>query len=147
MFKPSLLPGLTHEATLEITEALTVPQVSRQLPAFAGMPPVFATAFMVAFMEATCVECLLDHLDEDVHTVGVHVDVYHTAATPVGMTVRTFVELRSIENRTLTFDVRSEDEAGVIGEGTHARALIRPGPFMERVNRRRTDARTMRVPV
>ena len=133
MFKPTLKPGLTHETIVEVTDDLTVPRVSARLAAFADMPPVFATAFMVAVMEATCIECLDAHLDDDVHTVGVRVDVGHTAATPVGMKVRTSVHLRSVDDRLLTFDVEARDEAGLIGEGTHQRALIRPETFMRRV--------------
>lgn len=133
MFKPSLVSGLTHESVIAVTDDLTVPRVSARLSAFADMPPVFATAFMVAVMEATCIECLKEHLDDGVHTVGVRVDVGHSAATPVGMAVRTRVELLSIENRLLTFGVRAQDGAGLIGDGTHQRALIRPDTFMQRV--------------
>ncbi|WP_299962340.1 thioesterase family protein [uncultured Roseobacter sp.] len=98
------------------------------------MPPVFATAYMVAFLEATCIELLAPHLDEGEHTVGIHVDVSHVAATPVGMNVKAQVELVEIAKRTLTFKVFAYDESGLIGEGLHKRAVIHVGMFMAAVN-------------
>ncbi|WP_337660500.1 thioesterase family protein [Anderseniella sp. Alg231-50] len=80
--KDTLRPGLTHSAALEIDQSLTVPHVSSKLEAFGDMPPVFATAFMIAFIEATCIEAIAKHLDDGEHSVGTHVDVSHLAATP-----------------------------------------------------------------
>ncbi|WP_298352997.1 thioesterase family protein [Rhodoblastus sp.] len=133
MPKSSLVVGLTHETSLLVTPDLTVPNVSGRLAAFGDMPPVFATAFLVAFFEAACIECLRGHLQEGEHTVGVHVDVSHVAATPVGMNVTVKVKLIEIEGRRLTFRVRAEDGTGLIGEGAHQRAIINIGGFLDRV--------------
>ena len=84
----NLKPGLVHSASLTVDGSLTVPQVSPKLAAFADMPPVFATAFLVAFIEATCIEAIRPHLESGQHSVGTHVDVSHSAATPVGMQVK-----------------------------------------------------------
>ena len=131
--RPTLAPGLNAEATLRVTAALTVPNVSEALEPFADMPPVFATAFMVAHAEATCVVCLRGHLDAGEHTVGAHVDLSHMAATPVGMDVTASVELVAVEKRMLTFRVAVRDEAGPIGEGTHRRAVIDVARFTAKV--------------
>lgn len=125
--------GLAHETSLLVTPDLTVPNVSERLAAFGDMPPVFATAFLVAFFEAACIECLRGHLREDEHTVGVHLDVSHVAAAPVGVNVRAKVQLIEIEGRKLTFRVRAENGAGLIGEGAHQRAIINIGGFLDRV--------------
>lgn len=125
--------GLKHEATILVTDALTVPNVSDAIEPFADMPPVFATAFMVAHIEATCIACLRGHLDDGEHTVGTHVDVSHTAATPVGMNVAASVELTQVEGRTLTFRVEVRDDAGPIGSGVHKRAVIDVERFMAKV--------------
>lgn len=130
---PSLI-GLTHEATLRIDESLTVPRVSDRLEAFQDMPPVFATAFLVGFIEATCIEALAPYLDEGQGTVGTHVDVSHIAATPVGMTVTARVELIALEGRSLRFRVSVRDDRDLIGEGEHARAVIDRERFLARVN-------------
>ena len=122
--KQTLEPGLVHEAMLTVTDDLTVPQVSAHLAAFSDMPSVFATAYMVGFIEATCIECIQDHLDEGEHSVGTHVDVSHTAATPVGMVVKAKVRLTEVNRRKLTFAVEAFDDHGPIGTGSHQRAVI-----------------------
>lgn len=130
---PELKPGLRHLQSLRVDRALTVPAMSGAFASFADMPPVFATAFMVAFIEWACIEALHPYLDGGERTVGTHVDVSHVAATPVGMTVIAEVELLSVEGRKLRFRVSCRDEAGPIGEGFHERAVIDHARFMERV--------------
>lgn len=131
--KDTLIAGLTHEAEITITRAMLVPSLSDKLTAFAGMPPVFATAMMVGFIEAVCIQCLRGHLSEGQHTVGTHVNVSHIAATPEGMKVRVSVELEHVDGRMLSFRVKAFDEAGLIGEGTHQRAIIDIERFMKKV--------------
>jgi fluoroacetyl-CoA thioesterase len=65
-----------------------------------------------------------------------HVDVGHVAATPVGMTVTADIELTAIEGRALTFKVVCHDEAGLIGEGVHHRAIIDLERFAQRMDRK-----------
>ncbi|WP_309084061.1 thioesterase family protein [Chelativorans sp.] len=131
--KDTLVAGLTHEAEITVTREMLVPSLSGELPAFADMPPVLATAMMVGFIESTCIECLRGHLDAGEHTVGIHVDVSHLAATPEGMKLRAVVELERVEGRTLTFRVEAFDEAGPIGRGSHQRAVIDVDRFMKKV--------------
>ncbi len=45
--------GLKHKQSITVTPDLTVPSVSNRFAGFQDMPPVFATAFMVAFVEDT----------------------------------------------------------------------------------------------
>ena len=129
--------GLKHQASLLIDESLTVPHVSDRFKSFEDMPPVFATAFLVGFIEATCIEALAPWLDEGQGSVGTYVDVSHIAATPIGMTVTAEVELIGVEGRALHFRVSARDEGGLIGEGEHDRAIIDRERFMARVNARR----------
>ena len=137
-----LKPGLTHTATLMVDASLTVPQVSPRLAAFADMPPVFATAFLVAFVEATCIEAIRPYLDAGQHSVGTHVGLSHNAATPVGMQVTARVELVAVEGRRLRFKVACRDEVDVIGEGHHERFVIDHVKFTGRV-----QAKANRSPV
>lgn len=131
-----LSSGLTHSATLVVTPQLTVPAVSPALTEFADMPPVFATAFMVGFIESTCIALLRPYLAEGQHSVGTAVDLSHTAATPVGMTITADVELLEVDGRRLKFQVAARDDAGPIGEGTHERFIIDVAKFVERAGRR-----------
>ena len=129
---PDLKPGIRHTQTLRVDWSLTVPAVSPAFP-FDDMPPVFATAFMVGFIEWACIEALRPYLDASERTVGTHVDVSHIAATPVGLTVTAEVELTSVEGRKLRFKVACRDDKGPIGDGFHERAVIDLARFMERV--------------
>jgi fluoroacetyl-CoA thioesterase len=132
--QPEIIPiGLRHSLDLRVDKSLTVPSVSAAFAGFADMPPVFATAYMVAFIEWTCMEALRGHLGPNEKTVGTHVDVSHVAATPIGMTVTAEVELVAVNRRKLRFKVSCRDEAGLIGEGYHERAIIQQDKFLARV--------------
>jgi fluoroacetyl-CoA thioesterase len=123
--------------SIRVDESLTVPSVSARFPGFSDMPPVFATAFMVGFVEWTCIEALRPHLSEGEQTVGTRIDMSHVAATPVGLQVRAEVELMAVEGRKLQFRVRCFDDRELIGEGTHERAIIRPASFATRLEAKR----------
>lgn len=128
-----LAAGLTHSETLVVGERHTVPQVAPDWPGFTDMPPVFATAMMIGFIEQTCIEGLRPFLTPEQRTVGTHVDVSHVAATPVGMRVTASVELTAVDGKSLVFRVECRDEAGVIGAGTHRRAIIDLQRFVQRL--------------
>ena len=100
------------------------------------MPPVFATAQMIAFVEWTCVHALAPYLDTHQRTVGTRVEMTHLAATPVGMKVTAEVELVSIDGRILRFKVDCRDEKDPIGEGFHERTVVDNDRFMARLARK-----------
>jgi fluoroacetyl-CoA thioesterase len=133
MAKAALALGLRHSRTVKIEPGLTVPEVSDSFGSFRDMPPVFATAYMIGFIEATCIEALAPFLAADQRTVGVHVDVSHIAATPVGMSVTASVELVEIKGRQLRFRIECRDEAEIIGAGHHARAIVDLPRFLAKV--------------
>jgi fluoroacetyl-CoA thioesterase len=135
----SLAAGLSHSLSLPVSTELTVPAVSAAFTGFADMPPVFATAFMVGFVEWTCIEALAPHLAPGQATVGTLVDLTHIAATPVGMTVTAKVDLVAVEGRRLRFKVECWDEREAIGSGFHERAIVDRGKFLERVARKASD--------
>ncbi|MGC2411381.1 MAG: hypothetical protein WA459_01620 [Stellaceae bacterium] len=70
-----LKPGLKHSATIRVGEALAVPASGRLFGATAEMPPVFATAQMIAFVEWTCVAALAPYLAPQQRTVGTRVEM------------------------------------------------------------------------
>jgi fluoroacetyl-CoA thioesterase len=131
-----LRPGLRHHRTLTIGEALTVPAQARIFDPATEMPPIFATAQMIAFAEWTCVGLLAPYLAPPQRTVGTRVEMMHLAATPVGMVVTADVELVEIDGRRLRFKVLCRDEAEVIGEGFHERTLVDHERFMARLERK-----------
>lgn len=130
---PALEAGLRHSETMIVDERLLVPALAAQWPDLAEMPPAFATAMMIGFIEWTCIQALRPFLSEGQRTVGAHVDVSHVAATPAGMRVTASVELSEIDGRSLLFGVRCEDEAGLIGEGRHRRIIVDGDRFSARL--------------
>ena len=125
--------GLRHVEHLIVAPLHTVPEIDDSWPGFQDMPPVLATAIMIAFIEQTCVQGLRPFLNAGQRTVGTHVHVSHVAATPVGMTVIAEIELVEIDGKSLLFKVTCRDDGGVIGEGTHRRAIIDLDRFMKKL--------------
>lgn len=131
-----LNPGLRHSERQTVTLRQTVPAVEPDWPGFRDMPAVFATAMMIGFIEQTCIQALRSYLSAGQHTVGTQIEVSHVAATPVGMTVTATVELIAVEGRSLLFAVSCRDDAGLIGEGTHRRAIIDLPRFLARLDQK-----------
>ena len=98
-----------------------------------GQSPVLATAVMVSLMEEAAPAAVESALPEGMQTLGTRLDISHIAATPVGMKVRATARLVEVRKRRLVFVVRAEDEAEVIGEGTHERVAVTVAGFVERV--------------
>ncbi|MFZ2004200.1 MAG: thioesterase family protein [Stellaceae bacterium] len=137
MTLPGLTVGLRHSETLIVGKALSVPAQARLFDPATDMPPVFATAQMIAFVEWACVHALAPYLRPDQRSVGTRVEMTHTAATPIGMTVTAEVELVEIRDRTLRFKVACRDEQDPIGEGFHERTVIDHPRFLARLARKR----------
>jgi predicted thioesterase len=96
--KDTLKPGIESTFTLRITEAKTVPSLYPEAPEFRMMPTVFATGFMVGFIEWACIKAINPHLDwPEEQTVGTQVNISHTAATPPGMEVTARVKRKYTE--------------------------------------------------
>lgn len=96
-----------------------------------GLVNVFATPAMIAAIENTAAMSVQPELDEGKTTVGISINVSHVAATPEGMEVRIETELVELapNGKVMTFKVACYDEAGLIGEGTHQRAVVDTARF------------------
>lgn len=96
---------------------------------------VFSTPTMVLKIERTAALSVLPFMEEGYTMVGVKIDVQHTAATLEGMKVFVHTELIDIsENgKFLTFKAEVSNEKGVIGTGTHVRAIVNKKRFMEKL--------------
>ena len=123
--KDSLKPGLSFEYRFKVPENKTVPYLYPEIPEGRVMPKVFATGFMVGLFEFACIQAINPHIDwHREQTVGVHVDVSHTAATPPGFTVTVKGRLEKVEGRRLTFRLQADDGVDTISEGVHQRFVI-----------------------
>jgi fluoroacetyl-CoA thioesterase len=129
----ALVPGLSHTLSLNVNDRLLVTAFSPDFSGFADLPPVFATAFMVGFMEWACIEALRPYLEDGWQTVGTHIYVSHVAPTPLGMKVTAKVELIKITGRMLRFRIDCYDECDLIGSGIHERTVIDRTRFMKKV--------------
>ena len=137
MPKPTLRPGLSHSETITITDRLIVPEMADYFSNFASMPPVFATAYLVAFVEWACVRFLAGHLLPGEASVGTLVDLSHSAATPVGMKATAAIELLEVAGRKLRFRVACRDERDEIGAGFHERFVIEEARFLAKLAEKR----------
>ena len=133
--------GLRHTLTLPVNERMLVPAVFPDSPSFQAMPPVLATAFLVALIERASLEAVLPFLGPDQRTVGTHVDISHKAATPVGLTVTAEIELERVDGRILWFKVAARDPVDVISEGRHQRAIVDLPRFLERAGSKKGASR------
>ena len=123
--RDSLVVGIRYQHTFKVPTSKTVPALYPEAEEFLAMPEVFATGFLVGFLEWACIKAINPHLDfPEEQTVGTHIDVSHEAATPVGLTVTANVELIMIEGRKLTFKVEAHDGFDLISQGTHERFII-----------------------
>jgi fluoroacetyl-CoA thioesterase len=109
--KPTLKAGLKHSFSYTVPAGKTVPKV-------------FATGFMVGLMEWTYVQLLGPHLDPGEGSLGVHVEVSHKAATPVGFAVTVEAECIEVRGPRAKFAVRAHDGVDEIGSGTHERFIM-----------------------
>jgi fluoroacetyl-CoA thioesterase len=139
--KDTLHPGASAQFSFRVTAEKTVPHLYPEAPEFREMPTVFATGFMVGLMEWTCLKVLEPHLEPGEGSLGVHIDVSHSAATVPGQTVTIDAECTKIAGRRVSFHVKAHDGIDMIGEGRHERMIISWTRFVKRVNEKAKLAR------
>ena len=128
--KDSLKPGIESEFKFHIPESKTVPALYPESAEFQEMPEVFATGYLVGFLEWACIKAINPHIDwPNEQTVGTHIDVSHTAATPAGFEVTAKVKLVEVEGRRLVFEVEAHDGMDLISKGRHERFIIYKDKF------------------
>jgi predicted thioesterase len=87
-------------------------------------PQVFATSRMIALMELAAARAMRPLLEDGQLSVGVSLNIKHTAATPLGGNVRAVATYLGPEGKLFRFRVEAFDDAGQIGEGEHLRAVV-----------------------
>jgi fluoroacetyl-CoA thioesterase len=122
--KPTLRPGLTHRFVYRVRDDKTVPHLFPEAREFAVMPDVLATGYFVGLLEWACIQLMQPHLDDGEGSLGVRVDVDHTAATPPGLTVTVDVTCTAVDGRKVAFDVKAHDGVDPIGQGRHERFVV-----------------------
>ena len=101
-----------------------------------GTLDVFATPAMIALMENAASTSLLPYLAADEGTVGTHLDVAHTSATPIGMKVWADAVVTAVDGKRLVFSVAAFDETGKIGGGSHERFIVPNEKFQAKADKK-----------
>jgi fluoroacetyl-CoA thioesterase len=135
--KDTLKQGIEHTFSFKINESKTVPALYPESNDFRVMPNVFATGYLVGFIEWTCIQALKPYLDwPEEQTVGTHIDISHIAATPPGIEVTAKVKLIERDGRRLVFEVEAYDKVGLIAQGKHERFVINKHKFDSKMKER-----------
>ena len=100
---------------------------------YENLPNVFATPFLAGFMERVSAELINEQIEADEQSVGISMDLKHTAATPLGMGIRLKTEVTAVDGAKLTFKLEAWDEVEKIGEAIHERFIIKPEKFISRL--------------
>jgi fluoroacetyl-CoA thioesterase len=80
------------------------------------------------------VEALNPHLDwPREQSVGTHINVSHSAATPAGLTVTVDVRLDRVDGKKLYFTVSAHDGVDEISAGTHERFVVDAARFRAKI--------------
>ena len=125
-----IVPGLTGTAEIVVGPEHTAPFVG------SGRIAVLATPVMINVIEAAALAAVEHLLPAGHQSLGIRLDISHTAATPIGLRVVATAEVTRIEGRTITFRVTARDEFEQIGGGSHQRVVVSVSRFDERVQRK-----------
>ncbi|BDT77890.1 thioesterase [Polynucleobacter yangtzensis] len=135
--KTSLKPGIKYEYSFTVTKNQTVPAMFPASDEGAIRPEVFATGFLVGFLELACVKAIIPHLDwPEEQAVGTYISITHLAATPPGLEVTANVELVDVDGRKLKFKVQAHDGIDLISRGEHERMIVDKEQFMARTKKK-----------
>ena len=119
---PELEIGATATAELVVGPADLASSISNEYGD--AFPAVLATARMVALMETAAARAMQSLLGPGELSVGVTVDITHTAPTPPGVLVIATARYTGREAKLFVFEISAHDEGGEIGRGSHKRAIV-----------------------
>ena len=122
----NLTIGMSAEIRLVVRKEMTI---GHFVP---GMPFVYAMPMMILHMEMAAGSSIASYLPAGLVSVGMEVDVRHLAATPTGTAVRAIAAVKSIDLKSVLFEVEAWNEVRKIGEGTHRRGIVNVDEFEKR---------------
>ena len=120
--------GRTYQSQTRVEEWMTAEKAGNR-----GVD-VLSTPMLLQLVEEAAMQCVAPVLDPGEITLGTHVDLTHIAATPVGLIVRTEVEILKVDGRRVEFAFTAFDEREKIAEGTHERYVTSRERFRERLD-------------
>ena len=124
--KDSLTAGITRTARVTV-------DADRAISFLGDKLRLYATPSMVSDVEYTCLNLLLDHLDEGESSVGIHIAVDHLGATPLGHWVEVTVTVTEVDGRKVSLEAEIRDTMEVVGRGKPSRFVIDVARHAERL--------------
>ena len=122
----NLAIGMAAAVSLVVTPDMTVGYF---VP---GMPQVYATPMMILHMEMAAGVAVAAALPLGYVSVGMSVDIRHLAATPIGGRVRAVARVKSIDSKSVLFEIEAWNDLRKIGAGTHRRGIVNVPEFERR---------------
>ena len=99
-----------------------------------GSLKVLATPIMLAVMEKSAADLVEKILPEEFTSVGISLDIKHTAPTPIGMKIFAQAEIIAVDGKKIIFEIVANDECGEIGRGTHERFIVDRKKFQSKAD-------------
>ena len=101
-----------------------------------GMPQILCTPWLIWFLEHAARNAVLPLLEPGESTVGVVVNVEHTAATPVGSQVVCRARVIYADGPLISFQFEAHDEHEKSAIGTHKLRVIEAIRLAKRVQQK-----------
>jgi fluoroacetyl-CoA thioesterase len=119
--------GRTYQSQSRVEEWMTAEKAGNR-----GVD-VLSTPQLLQFVEDASMQCLAPLMDANEISLGTHVDIAHLSATPVGLIVRTEVEIIKVDGKRVEFAFSTFDEREKVADGTHERYITTREKFKERL--------------
>ncbi len=119
--------GRTYQVQTRVEEWMTAEKAGNK-----GVD-VLSTPMLVQLVEDASMQCLAPLMDDAEISLGTHVDLAHLAPSPVGLIVRTEVEVIKVDGKRVEFAFSAFDEREKIADGTHERYVTTREKFRERL--------------
>ncbi len=101
-----------------------------------GDVAVLGTPRVVALAEAAAIAAVQAALEVGATTVGTAVRMRHLAPTRPGAAVTATATLERVDGRSLAFRVEVRDDAGLVADGEHERAVVDRDRFIAKAEQR-----------
>lgn len=130
--KPTLKAGLAVTKKIKVDEARVIDFMGEDCR-------VYATPRIIADLEMTCRNFLLEHLDTGEDSVGTKVNWEHTGPALLGAEVTFEVKIGAVDGRRVTFEAKVTDGADAVANGTHERFVVDVQKVRERLLKKKAQ--------
>ncbi len=91
---------------------------------------------LMALMIEGSTKLLDDRLPEGFVTVGYQACITHEKPSMIGETVSVKVEVKNFDGNRVELEMLAYDEVGIVGKGTHVRAVVNKKSLIKRAEKR-----------